>query len=45
MVKILKAKIWRTGNSFVITIPSDYINNKLLDLEKEYQIEFKEVVK
>lgn len=28
-------KIWKAGNSFVVTIPSDYINNGLVPEDKE----------
>jgi hypothetical protein len=35
-----KAKPWKTGSSYVITVPSDFIENKivLLDQETEFQI-------
>ncbi len=36
-----KGKIWKTGNSFVITIPKDFVDNNLLQIEKEYSIEVK----
>ena len=38
-----KTKIWETGNSHVITIPSDYIKHGQLIQGKEYEIEIKEV--
>jgi len=36
-------KIRKTGNSYVATIPMQYVSNNLLDENKEYQFEIKEV--
>ena len=38
---IMKGKIWKTGNSYVFTIPSDYIKNKMLKVNKEYVFKVK----
>ena len=38
-MKIIKAKIIRTGNSYAFTIPKAYINNGVIDPNKEYDIE------
>jgi hypothetical protein len=35
-----KAKIWKAGGSFVVTIPRPYINNKILPLDEELEFEF-----
>lgn len=42
-IKIKNAKIWNAGNSWVATIPADYINNGLIDLNKKYDIILSEV--
>ena len=42
IIQIKNAKIWETGNSFVITIPLQYIRNELIDLTKLYDVTFKE---
>ena len=42
MVKF-KAKMFKTGNSHVIAIPSDYIKHGILDSKKEYLFQVKEV--
>ncbi|MGV8169210.1 MAG: hypothetical protein ACP5N3_04105 [Candidatus Nanoarchaeia archaeon] len=42
-VTIRKAKIWKSGGSYVITVPIDFIQNDLIDINKEYQIEVCEI--
>ena len=37
-----KAKIWRTGDSHVVTIPSDYIKNSDLLVGESYTVEVTE---
>jgi antitoxin component of MazEF toxin-antitoxin module len=32
-----KGKIWKQGNSHVVTLPSDYIDNELIPVDKELQ--------
>lgn len=41
MIKINRAKVFKTGNSHVVVIPSAYIKNGLIDPEKYYEIELK----
>ena len=38
-----KAKLWKTGSSSVVTIPSDYVSNELIEKNKEYLFVIKEV--
>lgn len=38
-IPIKNAKIWKTGGSYVVTIPSDYINNGQIDVDKEYNLD------
>jgi antitoxin component of MazEF toxin-antitoxin module len=35
-MKIINKKIWRAGNSYVVTVPSAYVEHGHLELEKEY---------
>ena len=37
----LKRKIWKTGTSYVITIPAYLIKNKIIDPTKELTIQIK----
>lgn len=30
-----KGKIWKTGNSYVLTIPSDYVENEMIPKDTE----------
>jgi len=39
-----KGEIWRTGNSFVVTVPAQFVNNGALDQGKTYEFETSEVV-
>ena len=32
-----KAKVWRQGDSWVVTIPADYINQGLIPKDQELQ--------
>lgn len=41
--KKFKAKPWRAGNSWVISLPIQYINNEIINPEKEYWFTIKEV--
>jgi len=34
-----KSKIWKTGTSFVVTIPKDFVKNKIIEEDKDYLIE------
>jgi len=34
-----KAKIWKTGTSYVVTIPKDFVKNGLIKPEIEYLVE------
>lgn len=38
-----EAKIWKSGNVHVITLPSDYIKNKLLKNGQKYWVTCKEL--
>jgi hypothetical protein len=42
MVKF-KAKIWKAGDGYVITIPKLYIDNDLLKNGKKYEFHIQEV--
>ena len=42
MVKIKDAMIWKTGGSFVITVPMDYVDNGLVSIGKSYDVELSE---
>lgn len=37
-IKIKKARIYRAGDSSVITIPSAFINNHVLEIGKRYDV-------
>ena len=37
------AKPWKAANSYVITIPSDFVKHGIVDASKEYEVELKEV--
>ena len=38
-----EAKIWKTGNSYVITVPKFLIKSKSIILNKEYSLSIVEV--
>lgn len=38
-----KTEIWKTGNSFVVTIPANYVSNGDIEQGKTYEFDFKEV--
>jgi len=38
MIEIPNKKIWRSGNSYVFTVPKQLIDNQALSLDREYDI-------
>lgn len=38
------ATIWRTGGSFVVTVPADFVKHSKLSENKEYRITLEEVL-
>lgn len=38
-----KATIWKTGGSYVVTIPRDFIDSQVVEHGKEYEVEVREV--
>jgi len=38
-----KGEIWKTGNSYVVTVPAQFISNGLLDVNKVYEFDAQEV--
>lgn len=42
MILKFKGQIWKVGNSHVITVPSDYINNDQLKVGVLYEVEMTE---
>lgn len=43
MVTIKDAQIWKVGNSYVITIPMQYVKDEALELTKKYEVTIHEV--
>lgn len=38
-----RQKIWNAGNSWVVTIPADFVKHKMVDVSKEQEVTLKEV--
>lgn len=38
-----KGEIWKTGNSFVVTVPAQFVNNGALEQGKTYEFDAIEV--
>ena len=34
---MFRGKIWKSGNSYVVTVPKSYVENGLVDLNDEYE--------
>ena len=38
-----KGKLWKIHKSYAVTIPSDFVKHGMIDADKEYEFEIKEV--
>jgi len=38
MVVKFNAKVWKTGDSFVVTIPKDFVTHGIVAVGKEYNV-------
>ena len=36
-------RLWKIGDSYVLTIPKAYITNNLIDIKKKFDVEISEV--
>lgn len=43
-INIKSVKLWKTGTSFVFSVPKAFIDNGQVDVSKNYDVELTEVV-